>query len=97
MRKKVDEEIAAVRAEAQGRRLTWTYDEVLNLMVPYPTSKEEDRLLRLSHDAGYGEDAEARWQEALGGEDGGEDDGEASSETALKDPMQARTERRRRR
>ena len=33
MRQKVDAEIAAVRAEAQGRRLTWTYDEVLNLMV----------------------------------------------------------------
>ena len=90
MRQKVDADIAAVRAEAQASRLTWTYGEVLNLMVPYPASKEEDRLIELSHDAGCDEDAEARWQDALGeDEDVGEDAGETGSETDSSDEADA--------
>ncbi len=45
MRQKVDADIAAVRAEAQASRSPWTYGDVLNLLVPYPASKEEDRLI----------------------------------------------------
>ena len=44
-----------VRTEVRAGRLHWSYDAVVNLMIPYPKSMDEDRLLKLCHDAGYDE------------------------------------------
>jgi len=79
MRVKVNAEVAAVRAEAEAGRLAWTYSDVLNLMVPYPKSKEEDALIALSHDQGDCEIAEQLWLDACEGDAGREDDAESDS------------------
>ena len=91
MRQKVDAEVAAVRAEADAGRLTWTYQHILHLMMPYPQSKEEDKLLALSHDAGYCELADERRLDTLGGSDTKDQESDAdasSSETEAGEDVQ---------
>ena len=81
MREKVNKEIKLVREAAEQGHLTWSYHNVLHLMMPYPKNVEEDRLLRLTHDAGHVDDEEARWARACGDEVPGEDDSSTESES----------------
>ena len=82
MRKKVNEEIEMVRTEVRAGRLHWSYDAVVNLMIPYPKSMDEDRLLKLCHDAGYDEAEEGRWIDAGGDPEAASDDSSDESDGA---------------
>jgi hypothetical protein len=79
MRPKIDAEVAMVRAEVAARRLAWTYEAVVNLIVPYRLSKKQDAALERCHDAGHCDMAAERWTAAGGVEpDGSESDGSES-------------------
>ena len=53
MRAKITTAVAAVRTEVSAGRLTWNYDDVQRLIMPYPRrSKVDDILERIGDDAG---------------------------------------------
>ena len=81
MRGKINAEIALVRAAVASGHLTWSYEHVRGLILPYPKSKDEDAILAHCRDAPFDEDAEAAWGNAVranGGDvpggDGADDD-----------------------